>query len=138
MHLHHIGIGVKDLDKTIAFYRDVLGFTLEKKIEWEKSGLKAALFSTGESKLEFIQAVKPTGRVALSLEKVTQEKDGMVHHLCFAVEDIDGAVKSLVAKKVKMIDGTPRATAGGRIAWLAEEAADGFMIELCDEHYQVT
>jgi methylmalonyl-CoA/ethylmalonyl-CoA epimerase len=138
MYLHHIGIGVSDLDKTIAFYQDIMGFTLEKKIDWEKSGLKAALFSSGESKLEFIQAVKPTGRVALSLEKATQEKDGMVHHLCFAVEDIDGAVKNLVAKKVQMIDEIPRATAGGRIAWLAEEAADGFMIELCDEDYKVT
>ncbi len=138
MYLHHIGIGVKNLDKTIAFYRDMMGFTLEKKIEWEKSGLRAALFSSGESKLEFIQAVKPTGRVAVSLEKATQAKDGMVHHLCFAVEDIDATVKSLMAKRVKMIDETPRAAAGGRIAWLAEEAVDGFMIELCDEDYEVT
>jgi methylmalonyl-CoA/ethylmalonyl-CoA epimerase len=138
MFLHHIGSGVRDLENTIAFYQDILGFPLEKKIDWDKSGLKAALFSTGESKLEFIQAVKPTGRVALSLEKATQEKDGMVHHLCFAVEDIDAAVKNLVAIKIRMIDEAPRTTSGGRIAWLAEDATDGFMIELCDEQYEVT
>ena len=137
MFLHHVGIGVRDLEKAIAFYRDILGFTLEKRIDWDKSGLKAALFSTGESKLEFIQAVNPAGRVALSLEKAAREKDGIVHHLCFAVEDIDEAVRALVARKVRMIDEQPQTATGGRIAWLAEDAADGFMIELCDLQYEI-
>lgn len=137
MFLHHIGIGVRDLEKAIVFYRDILGFTLEKRIDWDDSGLKAALFSTGESKLEFIQAVNPVGRVALSLERAIREKDGIVHHLCFAVEDIEEAVRTLMARKVRMIDEEPRTATGGRIAWLAEDAADGFMIELCDLQYKI-
>lgn len=135
--VHHIGIGVKDLEKTIQTYQDVLGVPLEKKIDWSHLGLKAALFLIGDTRLEFIEPIKPTGEIPQSLAEAVQVKDGMVHHLCLSVDNIEEAVQSLKAKGVKMINQEPLKAAGGKVAWLGKDAVDGFMIELCEKDYEI-
>jgi len=134
--LHHIGIGVKDLESTVHFYKDILGLEPLGTVEWP--GLKAVLFPFGNVILELIQPVgEPQLRVGESLYRLVKERGNGVHHFAFEVDDIDADVASLQLKGVRLIDEVPQQTAGGRIAWLHEEALDGVMIELCQEGYQI-
>ena len=136
--IHHLGIAVRDLNKAVAFHKDTLGLAFEKEVDWTDLGLKAAVFVIGESRLEFIQAIDPKGKVAQAVADAAKAKDGTVHHLCYAVDNMEEEVKSLLSNGVDMIDKKPKDTAGGKVAWLGEKTIDGFMIELVDENYEVT
>jgi len=136
--IHHLGIAVRDLDKTVMFHKDILGLTFEKEVDWNDLGLKAAVFIIGESRLEFIQAIDPKGKVAQAVADTAREKDGAIHHLCYAVDNIEEEVESLLSKGVDMIDEKPNETEGGKVAWLGEKTIEGFMIELVGENYKIS
>lgn len=133
--LHHVGIGVKDLDETIQFYTDVLGLEVIGRVSWP--GLEAALVSVGGVILELIEPLEPQTRVAESLYELVQERGGGVHHICLEVDDIEVEVEALKAKGVRMIGRVPQEVAGGQIAWLDEDTLSEIMIELCQEGYQI-
>ena len=44
--IHHVAIRVRDFDRSVAFYTDVLGFT--KKIEWGQKPGRAVMLDTGD------------------------------------------------------------------------------------------
>jgi methylmalonyl-CoA/ethylmalonyl-CoA epimerase len=136
--VHHIGIAVKDLDSAIRFYRDVLGLKPGKMLDWKVEGLKAALFPMGDTILELIQPVKPKGQIAHTIAEGAQAKDGIVHHLCYTVDDIEATMADLRAKGVKLVSETPEQTTGGKAAWLDRRTIDGCMIELVEEGYEIT
>ena len=133
--IHHIGIGVRDLDEAMRFYEGTLGLELVDQVGWP--GLRAALIPAGEVILELIEPIEPQSEVAESLHRLVQERGGGVHHLCLEVDDIEAEVERLRARGVQMIGEAPQQAAGGIIAWLAENTLDGMMIELCQEGYEV-
>jgi methylmalonyl-CoA/ethylmalonyl-CoA epimerase len=135
--IHHIGIAVKSLLHTIQFYRDVIGIEYEKELDWSQLGLKAALFNLGETKLEFIEPVNPEGDLAKSILEFAQLKDGMVHHMALAVDDVAAEVNRLKSMGVKMLTEEPVKSEGGTVAWLDMKTVDGLLIELCDMNYKV-
>jgi methylmalonyl-CoA/ethylmalonyl-CoA epimerase len=136
--LHHIGIGVKNLNKTIERYQNLLGFQLTQKLDWDKDGLNAALFPVGDMELEFIEAPNAKGEIPLSLAEAIRAKDGIVHHLCFTVEDIPKTIKTLKEKGIKVIIENPQAAESDQVVWLEEkDAGGGFMIELVKEGYEI-
>lgn len=136
--IHHLGIAVRNLDKTVMFHKDILGLAFEKEVDWDDLGLKAAVFIIGESRLEFIQAIDPKGKVAQAVADAARVKDGAIHHLCYAVDNIEEEVESLLSKGVDMIDEKPKETEGGKVAWLGEKTIEGFMIELVGENYEIS
>ena len=135
--IHHLGIAVRNLEETIRFYKVTLGLELEKEIDWTDMGLRAAVFPIGESKLEFIEAVDPKGEVAEAIADSAKFKDGTIHHLCYAVDNIEEEVRNLMARGIKMIDEKPKDTRGGKVAWLDKSTVEGFMIELVEEDYEI-
>ena len=133
--IHHIGIGVKDLEQIKQFFEYKLGLELIAEVSWP--GLKAALFPVGAVTLELIEPLKPETKVAESLHRLVQKRDVGVHHLCLEVDNIEALVEALRAKDVRMIGEAPQEAAGGKIAWLDENTLDGVMIELCQEGYEI-
>ena len=112
----HIGIMVKDLERSVAFYRDVLGLSLIEQISFNK--LRLAFFRIGDTEIELIEG--GSGYEAA---------DGVVNHVAFSVDDIDAVVAHLKANGVQMIDQTPREIWGGcRIAFF--RGPDGEKLEL--------
>ncbi len=91
----HIGIMVKDLDRSIAFYQDVLGLKL---VERRRSNtLELAFLQVGDTEIELIAGGQ--GYV---------EQDGVVNHLAFTVTDLDAALAHLKAHGVELITPEPR------------------------------
>ena len=123
----HVGIAVSALAQIVPFYRDVLGMT---EVEMDDAdGARIAGFQAGESLVELLQADtadSPIGRF------VAKRGPG-IHHICFAVDDIDAALQRCRAAGVRLIDERPRIGAEGkRIAFLHPSATGGVLVELSE------
>lgn len=123
----HIGIAVRALDDILPFYRDVLGMP-EVPLA-DSDGARIAGLAAGESLVELLEAEaadSPIGKF------VTNRGPG-IHHICFAVDDLDEALARCRSAGVRLIDETPRLGAEGkRIAFLHPSATAGVLIELSE------
>ena len=84
--LAHIGIHVKDMSRSKAFYVDQLGMTVTHEAN---NGRALAIIQTGSMILELIEMSEQAPRPA-----------GVVDHLAFAVEDIETLVCKLIEKGI--------------------------------------
>ncbi|MDP4114912.1 MAG: methylmalonyl-CoA epimerase [Bacteroidota bacterium] len=127
--IEHIGIAVKNLEESIKYYEDVLGLKCYNIEEVKDQKVKTAFFLVGETKIELLESTDPEGAVGKFIEK----KGEGVHHVAFAVEEIDSALKEAEEKGVALIDKTPRKGAEGlNIAFLHPKFTKGVLTELCE------
>ena len=126
--VHHIGIAVNDIEKSLAVYQDILGLALEERHTLEEQKVMTAFFPVGETHIELIQ---PTaGNVGVT--KFLEKRGEGVHHICFEVEDITQALHDLKARGAALLDETPQVIEGGKkkMAFLHPKSAGGVLIEL--------
>ncbi len=127
-HVEHIGIAVSNLEESIKFYEEVLGLTCYSVEEVKEQKVKTAFFKLGQVKIELLESTDPEGPIAKFIEKRGQG----VHHLAFAVDDIQGALEELDQKGVTLIDKTPRKGAEKLdIAFLHPKSTHGVLMEIC-------
>jgi len=125
--LDHVAIAVKDLDASIAFYRDVLGLELHNIEEVPGQKVKTAIFGRGMGRIELICPTSADTGVARFLDK---RGEGL-HHVCIEVEDIEAAMAELRKKGAPLIDEVPQPGAGGaRVAFVHPKGARGVLTEL--------
>jgi methylmalonyl-CoA/ethylmalonyl-CoA epimerase len=129
-HIEHIGIAVKNLEESIAYYENVLGFKCYAVEEVKEQKVKTAFFMVGQTKLELLESTDPEGPIGKFLEK----KGEGVHHLAFATQNLEGALSEMDEKGVTLIDKTPRNGAEGlSIAFLHPKSTHGVLTELCED-----
>lgn len=127
-HIEHIGIAVKSLEESIPYYENVLGLTCYAVEEVKDQKVKTAFFMVGQTKLELLESTDPEGPIGKFIEK----KGAGVHHIAFAVEDIDGMLQQAAEKGVQLIDSKPRKGAEGlNIAFLHPKSTHGVLTEFC-------
>lgn len=123
----HIGIAVRALDELLPFYRDVLGMS-EVELD-DADGARIAGLAAGDALVELLEADhadSPIGRF------VAKRGPG-IHHICFAVDDLDASLARCRAAGIRLIDETPRTGAEGkRIAFLHPSATGGVLVELTE------
>jgi methylmalonyl-CoA/ethylmalonyl-CoA epimerase len=125
--IDHTGIAVASLDESIPFYRDVLGLQLVHRETLVEQGVEAVLFDVGESHIELIAPLGPETGVARFLES----RGPGLHHVAYRVEDIEGALATLGAAGVRLIDTKPRVgIRGSCVAFLHPSATGGVLTEL--------
>ncbi len=83
-HLNHVCIAVRDIDASLALYRELFGIGDVEVVELDDQAVRAALVGIGGSQLEFIQPTDPAGAVARFIER---RGEGL-HHICFEVDDL--------------------------------------------------
>ena len=125
--IEHVAIAVEDMQETRRLLEDVLDLKLDYE---ERIGpTQLAMYPVGETFIELLKAETPESRTADWIA----EKGQSLYHLCFEVEDIDGALEELRQKKVKLLDETPRPGHGGaRIAFLDPRSTGNILIELAE------
>lgn len=127
-HIEHIGIAVNDLDEAIRYYEEVLGLECYAVEEVKDQKVKTAFFRVGETKIELLESTEADGPVGKFIEKRGQG----VHHIAFAMDDTDQALKEAEAKGVKLIDKTSRKGAEGlKIGFLHPKSTFGVLTEFC-------
>ena len=129
-HIEHVGIAVENLDEAIAYYRDVLGLECYAIEEVADQKVKTAFFKVGDTKIELLESTDPEGPIGKFIEK----KGPGVHHLAFAVDNVNEALSTVESKGVRLIDKEKRKGAEGlNIGFLHPKSTLGVLTELCGE-----
>jgi methylmalonyl-CoA/ethylmalonyl-CoA epimerase len=132
-HIEHIGIAVESLEEAIPFYEKTFGLKCYSVEEVKDQKVKTAFFKVGQTKVELLESTAPDGPIGKFIEKKGQG----VHHIAFAVNDLQQQLDELETKEVKLIDKTPRKGAEGlNIAFLHPKSTFGVLTELCEEPQQ--
>lgn len=128
-HIEHIGIAVNSLEESIPFYEKVLGLKCYAVEEVKDQKVKTAFFKVGETKIELLESTDPEGPIGKFLEKKGQG----IHHIAFAVDDVNTALKNAEQAGVQLIDRAGRKGAEGlNIGFLHPKSTLGVLTELCD------
>ena len=123
----HIGIAVRSLEAIVPFYRDVLGMP-ETPLD-DADGARICGLVAGESLVELLEAEAPESPIG---RFVTKRGPG-IHHVCFAVDDLDATLDRCRTAGIRLIDDVPRLGAEGkRIAFLHPSATAGVLVELSE------
>ena len=127
-HIEHIGIAVANLEEAIPFYEKVLGLECYDIEEVKDQKVKTAFFKVGQTKIELLESTDPEGPIGKFVEKT----GGGMHHMAFAVEDVQAALNDASAAGCQLIDKAPRGGAEGlRIGFLHPKSTCRVLTELC-------
>lgn len=127
-HIEHIGIAVNSLEEAIPYYEETLGMKCYAVEEVTDQKVKTAFFMVGQTKIELLESTDPEGPIGKFLEKKGQG----VHHLAFAVDDVNKSLAELDDKGVRLIDKSARKGAEGlNIGFLHPKSTMGVLTEIC-------
>ncbi|OJV61615.1 MAG: methylmalonyl-CoA epimerase [Clostridiales bacterium 38-18] len=129
LKVDHIGIAVKNLEETLAFYQEVLGLELAGTETVEEQKVKVAFLPVGDTEVELLESTTDDGPIAKFIEK---NGEG-IQHIAFKVENIEEAIEYMQSKGMKMIDEKPRYGAGGaKIAFVHPKSSHRVLVELSE------
>ncbi len=128
----HIGIAVKSIVESARFYTEALGLKMTGMEEVAQQKVRTAFIPTGEAEIELLESTAPDGPIGKFIEK---NGEG-IQHIALRVDDIEGALKELKEKGIRLIDETPRYGAGhAKIAFIHPKATGGVLLELCQREH---
>jgi len=125
--LDHIGIAVQNIQDALQFFQNALGLELDHVALEEGGKTQVAFLPVSGSEVELVESSDPES----GLSKYLAKRGEGIHHICFEVSDIDGALARLKENGAQLIDETPRLNASGtRYAFIHPKSAHGVLIEL--------
>ncbi len=129
-HIEHIGIAVTNLQEAVKYYEGVLGLTCYNIEEVADQKVRTAFFMVGQTKIELLESTDPEGPIGKFLEK----KGPGIHHLAFAFDDVNEALKDAESKGIQLIDKQGRKGAEGlNIGFLHPKSTCGVLTEFCSK-----
>lgn len=130
MKIDHLGIAVRSISDSLAFYREALGLDMAATETVEDQGVRVALLPVGESRIELLEPFSeetPVGRF------IARRGEGL-HHICYEVDNLASRIDELRSSGVRLLDGYPRVGAEGKlVAFLHPASANGVLVELVEK-----
>lgn len=126
--LEHIGIAVHDLDEAERIFGDLLGEPSYKREDVASESVLTSFFKAGDTKIELLVPTSPESAIARHLEK----RGAGLHHLAFAVDDLDAEIERLTAKGYRVVTSPKAGADGKRIAFLHPSDTAKVLVELCE------
>lgn len=128
--IEHLGIAVENIDAGIKLYEQLLDGSCYKIEEVESEGVKTAFFQIGDSKIELLQPTSEESAIAKFIDK----KGEGLHHVAYAVKNIEAKIEDLKAQGYRMIHDHPKPGADNKkIAFLHPKSTKGVLVELCED-----
>ncbi len=128
--IEHIGIAVKDLEKSNILFSQLFGETYYKIEEVVSEGVRTSFFKSGPNKIELLEATDPESPITKFIEK----KGEGIHHIAFAVDDIIYEIDRLKNEGFTILNSIPKKGADNKlVAFLHPKSTNGVLIELCQE-----
>ena len=128
-YIEHIGIAVSNLKDAINFYENFFDLKCYNIEVVPDQKVRTAFFMVGKTKIELLESTDPEGPIGKFIEK----KGEGIHHIAFAVEDLDSQLKHAEESGIRLIDSKPRMGAEGlHIAFLHPKSTFGVLTELCE------
>jgi len=127
--IDHIGVAVEDIDAAIALYRDSFEMELAHRETVESQGVEAVLLDVGDGHVELLAPLGPETPVG----KFMAKSGAGLHHVAYAVDDIDAALGSIAAAGIQLIDSEPRVgIRDSRVAFLHPRSTGGVLTEIVE------
>jgi methylmalonyl-CoA/ethylmalonyl-CoA epimerase len=128
--IEHLGIAVKDLEKSNILFKKLLGKENYKEEKVEGEGVNTSFFMIGDTKIELLEASRPDSPISKFLEK----KSEGIHHIAFDVEDIYAEMERLKSEGFEILNEIPKEGADNKIVvFLHPRSTNGVLVELCQE-----
>lgn len=130
--LDHIGIAVRDLEKSMDFYQNTLGATLIDRYRSEAEGVESeiAIMDIAGDRTELLA---PTNNTTSPIARFIKQKGKGVHHIAYRVHDLDEALADLKRQGIHPLEDTRRINKHGRrLIYLNPADTEGTIIEYCD------
>jgi methylmalonyl-CoA/ethylmalonyl-CoA epimerase len=127
--IDHVGVAVEDLDGAIALYEGTFGMQVAHRETVEAQGVEAVLLDVGDGHVELLRPLGPETPVGKFLAK---RGEGL-HHVAYAVADIDAALAELRDRGIELIDSEARAgIRSSRVAFIHPRATGSVLTELVE------
>jgi len=127
--IDHIGVAVQDMDEALSLYTRGLGLELQHREVVEEQGVDAALLEVGDGHVELLAALGPQTPIGRYLDR----RGPGLHHVAYAVADIDAALAEIKRAGIAVIDEQPRVgIRNSRVAFLHPGALAGVLTELVE------
>jgi methylmalonyl-CoA/ethylmalonyl-CoA epimerase len=128
--IEHIGIAVKDINASNTLFEKLFGESHYKIEDVESEDVKTSFFKVGNNKIELLEATSEDSPIA----KFINKKGEGVHHIAFAVDNINAEVKRLQSEGFVIINEKPKKGADNKlVVFLHPKSTNGVLIELCQE-----
>jgi methylmalonyl-CoA epimerase len=121
-----IGVAVKDLEKATSVFVEWLGAQAGEVITVERYQMRYRMCRVGNVDFELMEPLGDHGVVA---EFIESRGEGL-HHVAFAVEDLEEGLADLKRKGARLIDEEPKELLGTKYAFVHPSSFMGVMIEL--------
>jgi methylmalonyl-CoA epimerase len=127
--IDHIGVAVEDIDATIELYEGSFEMKLAHRETVESQGVEAVLLDVGEGHVELLAPLGPDTPVGKYLAK----NGAGLHHVAYAVDDIDATLEKLAAAGLQLIDSEARVgIRGSRVAFLHPRSTGSVLTEIVE------
>ncbi len=127
--IDHVGVAVEDIDAALALYERSFEMELAHRETVDSQGVEAVLLDVGDGHVELLRPLGPETAVG----KFLARKGPGLHHVAYAVEDIDAALESLSAAGLELIDSEPRVgIRESRVAFLHPRSTGGVLTEIVE------
>ena len=127
--IDHIGVATDDLDGAIALYKDTLGMRIAHRETVESQGVEAVLLDVGEGHVELLRPLGPDTAVGKYLER----RGPGLHHVAYAVDDIERTLGTLREAGIELIDSEPRVgIRDSRVAFVHPKSTGGVLTEIVE------
>ena len=128
--IEHIGIAVKDLEKSEDIFERLLGAKAYKREEVKSEGVITSFFKVANQKIELLKDSSQNSPISRFIEK----RNEGVHHLALHVDSIEKEVERLESLGFEFISTTPKKGADNKmIVFLHPKTTNGVLVELCEE-----
>jgi methylmalonyl-CoA/ethylmalonyl-CoA epimerase len=127
--IDHVGVAVSNLDAATALYEGTLGMPMAHRERVESQGVEAALLDIGDGHVELLQ---PLG-ADTAVGKFIERRGEGLHHVAYAVDDIEATLERLRGAGLELIDEQPRVgIRGSRVAFVHPKATGSVLTEIVE------
>ena len=128
--IDHVGIAVRDLDATVAWYEQMFGATVAHRERIESDGVDEALIKVADSYIQLLTPYTDTSPLAKYMEK---NGEG-IHHVGYRVGSCEEVLEHVKAEGARVVDEHPRTgSQGTTVAFMHPKTSFGTLIELVEE-----
>jgi methylmalonyl-CoA/ethylmalonyl-CoA epimerase len=127
--IDHIGVAVEDIDAALVLYEQSYEMPLVHRETVPEQGVEAVLLDVGDGHVELLAPLGPDTPVG----KFMAKNGPGLHHVAYAVDDIDATLERIAAAGIKLIDAEARVgIRESRVAFLHPRSTGGVLTEIVE------
>ena len=127
MKIDHIAIAVTDVEASAKVYQKALGIDEIELETVESEGVKVAIISMENGRIELMQPTKDDSPIKKFLDK----KGPGLHHMALETDNIEGEVERMEGCGVQFLGKVRPGSAGTKVTFIHPKSLEGVLTELC-------